>query len=471
MKEYSKAWVLKELILLNGFATSASALAKELGYTGKTHFYRILNEEAGSGTVEEVWKRIREKYNLSDDDIICYTEAIYNARYLWKKSGEKAQESGDSQDWVAQSLLQALLDMDEKAARKILSGEEWIQISDIRRDLPQEFAQILVLFYIQIKNIDRAYKGKAEEVRPLLINGLLDYLTKLSPEYQAIQEIAETYLSSPYPSSVCNLWVNIQFPVSMVQFFFDPEYRAKAVNSLYFLPVSSPSLWMTYEGLRSKATTAILMNETHPEGITGGRYECLEIEANISDFSFKPIRQFAFSFMRPEDEDEADFAFMFSRDENGDFISETFGYIYDKLGQTLYLKSAKDGVLPSELHYVNPDHSLLKEEHDWRIWLKDYLKENDEKIFLEVMKSYGMTLVEGYIIEDVAMSRRYLTISIFDGQKSSDYRIDLELHPGLRQVSPTMKVFLIRHQRDGKVYIEWFNPHIVIAMEEFCKVN
>lgn len=57
-----------------------------------------------------------------------------------------------------------------------------------------------------------------------------------------------------------------------------------------------------------------------------------------------------------------------------------------------------------------------------------------------------------------------------NGEETAEYRADLESHPGLRQVSPAMKAFLLRHHDDDKLYLEWITPHVVVAIEEFERI-
>lgn len=472
MDDIKKARVLQELIVHNGFATSASALAKELGYTGKSQIYRIQDGSAGDGTVEEVWKRIREKYDLTDEEIVHYIEAILLAKSLWQVVRDLVYSEEDLPA-LAEEMLCALLAVDEDKARKMLLREDWLMLTDIRREHPKKYAQMVVMFYIYMNNVERAYKGKAEEMQPLLLNGLCAYMVELKPENHMPQDLASAYCSD-HPTGMQNLWENIQRPVMMVQAFVDPNFGAVMLNSLRFLPLDSPSLWMTHEGLRSKTATAYFMYESRIEGLTGGRYECVEVEACVSDTRFVLKRAFAFSMMKPDEEDEADLAFVFSRDEDGQIHSVKYAYYYDQKLQNLHLQLLDDevpaNVLPTELHYVDPDHLLLNEEREWRGWMLEYLKENEEKIFLEIMNASGMTLEDDYEIVDVAVSRLYLTITISNGEETAEYRADLESHPGLRQVSPAMKAFLLRHHDDDKLYLEWITPHVVVAIEEFERI-
>lgn len=472
-EDYSKARVLQELIIHNGFATSASAFAKALGYMGKSQIYRILDGTAGDGTIDEVWKRIRDSYGVTDEEIVHFTKAIMLARALWQAVREQAASEKEDPHALAEQLLCALLSADENEAQAMLSREDWLLLSDIRREQPKKYAQLVVMFYIYMNHVERAFKGKIEEVLPLLLNGLYCYMNGQDPETP--KELVSVY-SSDHPTGVCNLWQNILRPATMVQSFIDPNFFAMNMNANRFLPVASPSLWMTYEGLRNKTASAIFMYENRFEGLTGGRYECVEVEANVLDYSFVPKCAFVLAMKKPASEEESDLAVVASRDEKGQMRSVKYAYLYDAETQSLQLDAydnvPKNELLPAELHYIDPDQLRLNEEREWRGWMLGYLKKNEERIFQEIMNLAGMTLEDGCEVVDISVSRLYLTIVISHREGSvEEYRIDLESHPGLRQVSPTMKAFLVRHHDDNKRYLEWVNPHIVVAMEEFTRVN
>ena len=95
---------------------------------------------------------------------------------------------------------------------------------------------------------------------------------------------------------------------------------------------------------------------------------------------------------------------------------------------------------------------------------------NEEKIYIEMMRSDGVVLEEDYDIVDIAISRRYLTATISNGAETADFRVELEQHPGLRLVDPKMDVAIFRHEDDQQLYLEWISPHICIPMKAFAKM-
>jgi hypothetical protein len=54
-----KQIALQLIINAQVFAPSTSALAKRLGYKGKTSIYRIQQGEASAGAIEEAWEKLK----------------------------------------------------------------------------------------------------------------------------------------------------------------------------------------------------------------------------------------------------------------------------------------------------------------------------------------------------------------------------------------------------------------------------
>ena len=149
MAEHDKAWFLKELIRLNAFATSASGLALSLGYIGKNQIYRLLDGNAKEGSIDEMWRRIRKEYDLSDEDICEYVNVISTAQDLWKEVQAVAKEQAIEVKFLAEQTLHALLLREEKGIRRVLNLADWERLLDYSREHPMQYAQLIVIFYVE----------------------------------------------------------------------------------------------------------------------------------------------------------------------------------------------------------------------------------------------------------------------------------------------------------------------------------
>lgn len=478
MAEHDKAWYINELIRLKAFATSASGLAKEIGYTGTTQMYRITKGEAGDGSIEEVWRRIREEYELSDEEICEYVNAILTAKDLWKEVQEKAIELSADTHELADQTLHALLLRDAHGMRRVLNLPDWECLLDYSREHPMQYAQLIVIYYVIYNNIACAYRGKITKQGTELLESLYKHMQALQPENKMLKEMAEAYRSElKQMTGGGNLWTNTLRTVFLVQSFTDPDFRINTLSSLRLLPISTDSIWMEHDSLTKNSAPVFIFFEVEPEGATGGRYDCIEVDASQMDTNLVPKRCFAFWMMEPETGKTCSLAFVQFRDEAGEKQVVRYLYEYDEERHNLHLVPLDSDSptcikfpLPSDLHWVDDKHRIMKDEGKWIAWYKDFIRVNEKKIIIEMMKSDGVTLEDGYEIVDIAISRRFLTATISNGAEEADFRVELEQHPGLRLVDPKMDVAIFRHEDDQQLYLEWISPHICIPMKAFAKM-
>lgn len=479
MAEHDKLWFIKELVRLNGFATSASGLAKDIGYRGTKQLYRIMDDTVGEGSINEVWRRIREEYSLTDDELCEYVNVITTAKDLWKEVQAKAGELEVDALALAEQTLHALLLRDEQGMRQVLNLADWQCLLDYSREHPMQYAQLIVIFYVSYNNIVRAYKGKIAKVGTAILNGLYPHLQAMQPENRMLTEMADAYRSElSQMAGPGNLWTNTLRPVLLVQSFTDPNFRLNTLSTLRLLPIPTDSLWMEHETLRKNSGQAYIFFEVEPDGATGGRYDCIEVEATATDNTLVAKRCFAFWMMEPEAGETHSLAFIQFRDENGQKQIVRYLYEYDTVRHNLHLEpldadspSCVTFPFPTDLHWVDDRHLLVEEERRWIAWYKDFMEANEDGIYLEMMRSDGVVLEEEYEILDVAVSRRHLTVTISNGDEVADFRVALENHPGLQLVEPRMEVAIFRHADDQQLYLEWISPHICIAMKAFERIG
>lgn len=479
MAEFSKSWFLKELINLNAFATSASGLAKMIGYKGKGQMYRILNDKAGEGTISEVWRRIREEYYLTDDELCAYVDAIRKARQLWKKVQDKAASQNEDVRALAEQILHALMIKEEEGVRRVMSFADWQMLLDYSREQPMQYAQMIVIYYILYNGIEQAYRGDLSRQGLCLLNGLYVQMHALQPENRMLNDMADAYRSElRQMTGMGNLWTISLRPTLFVQSFTDPNYRINTLSNLRLLPVSTDSLWMDHDTLAGDSGLAYIFFEVEPDGATGGRYDCIEVEAVASTTELAAKRCFAFWMMEPEEGEDYTLAFIQFRDEHGEKQIVRYVYEYDQTRQNLHLEpldtdspNCVNFPFPTDLHWVDNRHLIMEEERQWIAWYDRFMATHEEQLYLEMMKSEGIMLEENYEIIDVAISRKYLTVTISNGTDETTLRAELEKHPGLKIVEPRMDVTICKHLDDQQLYLEWISPHISVPIEAFDRLN
>lgn len=480
MAEHNKAWFLKELIRMNAFATSASGLAKDIGYTGKAQMYRIAKGTAGDGTIEEVWRRIREEYDLSDEEVCAYVNVIATAKDLWKEVQAKAEELSVDVQALAEQTLHALLLHDETGMRRVLNLPDWQCLLDYSREHPMQYAQLIAIYYVHYNNIERAYRGKISKEGTALLDDLYRHMQPLQPENKMLREMADAYRSElSQMSGMGNLWTNTLRPAFLVQSFTDPNFRLNTLSSLRLLPIPFDSLWMEHDTLRGSSGSAFIFFEVEPDGATGGRYDCIEVNAVQTDKTkLEPKRCFAFWMMEPEAGETCSIAFVQFRDANGQKQIVRYLYEYDVDRQNLHLEpldadspNCVTFPFPTDLHWIDDKQPMMEEERKWIVWYKDFMEANEERLYVEMMKSDGVVLEADYEIVDVAISRRYLTVTISNGNEVADFRAELADYPGLQLVEPKMDVAVFRHEDDQQLYLEWLSPHVSLPMKALSKLG
>ncbi|MBQ0058120.1 MAG: hypothetical protein KBT20_10735 [Bacteroidales bacterium] len=478
MAEHNKLWYLNEAIRLNAFATSANNLAKNIGYSGSSQLYRGLKNGVGGNSVNNTWEHICNEYGITDDELCEYVNIIGSANDLWKEVQAKAEELSIDVYTLGEQTLEALLLCDEEGMRRVLNLADWECLLDFSREHPFHYAHLIVIYYVHYKNIVRAYKGKIDIIGCEILESMYNRMHELQPENTMLKEMADAYRSQlRQMSGNGNLWENTLHTAFLVQSFTDPNFRINTLSTLRLLPISSDSLWMEHDTLKKYSGTAYIFFEVLPEGATGGRYDCIEVEASMTDKNLVVKRCFSFWMMEPDDDDEQGIAFMQFRDENGQRQIVRYIYDYDSERQNLHLTPADSDnpncvkyAFPTEIHYVDDNHLMLEDERQWIAWYKDFMESKEDELFIEMMKSEGVVMEKDYEVTDVAISRRYLTATIGNGKDVADFRVELEKHPGLQHVKPMMDAAIFRHEDDNQQYLEWICPHISIPMKAMQKV-
>ena len=234
---------------------------------------------------------------------------------------------------------------------------------------------------------------------------------------------------------------------------------------------------MEHDTLRKHSGSAFILFEVEPDGATGGRYDCIEVEAVMTDRNLMTKRCFAFWMMEPEAGETHSLAFIQFRDEKGKKQIVRYRYEYDSDRHNLHLEpldvdspNCVKFPFPTDLHWIDDKHLLMEDERQWIAWYKDFMQANEEKLYIEMMKSDGVVLEKDYEVVDVAIGRRYLTVTIGNGEEVADFRAVLADHPGLQLVEPKMDVAIFLHEDDHQLYLEWLSPHISIPMKELEKL-
>lgn len=131
-----KVEILQCLIANRCFASSHSALAKELEYKGKMAIYRLTEGKATRRTVDEVWKRIQDRYLVSDITLYNLARIFEGAKYMIGKILPELNRKHP--EWVENLILAFVNDYYDYFSPEF-QKEEVPFLKDLRKDEPDIF--------------------------------------------------------------------------------------------------------------------------------------------------------------------------------------------------------------------------------------------------------------------------------------------------------------------------------------------
>ena len=121
-------------LLINGcvFAPSASALAKRLGYKGKTSIYRIQQGEASAGAIEEAWDKLVNHIGVNESILFAAARAVAYAKsfkQLIQSEGQEV-EKVNRHKWVLLNVMKK----NEFCFSKNFRQDMWPDLMDLLYD-------------------------------------------------------------------------------------------------------------------------------------------------------------------------------------------------------------------------------------------------------------------------------------------------------------------------------------------------
>ena len=141
-----KQVALKMMIDACLFASSTSALAKRLGYKGKTSLYRIQQEEASDKAIEEAWYKLVAFVGCTEEALFGAARAVgycRNFKRAVKEEGVEVVAPENHHKWVLLSVMKG----EEKRFSEKFQREVWPEMKDLRREDTEAFWMMMALYY------------------------------------------------------------------------------------------------------------------------------------------------------------------------------------------------------------------------------------------------------------------------------------------------------------------------------------
>ena len=452
-------------LLINGciFAPSASALAKRLGYKGKTSIYRIQQGEASAGAIEEAWDKLVSHIGVNENILFAAARAVAYAKsfkQLIQSEGQEV-EKVNRHKWVLLNVMKK----NEFCFSKDFRQDMWPDLMDLLNDDEEALWMMLILYYYDEEDVDVYAKD-------FDLKGTLDKLHQLLQRNYNNNERAKKGISNIFRKDYIDLynkqclWDLMYYGYYALMYYANPQALTKTAQAHTLYNLGHDSYWVAPDITYKQGARLWHLIELQVDEGRHGIYYALELEVgkNKEDYRLKQIVPMVFS------------------DDTGILHLEVTKQRIPIIGNfewgddyhTLYIKMEKEvrkqyGI-PDTLHRIDMLHPQGKEEKIWAFALKEYAKEIPAEIEREIFHFEGIDyLDDDYTIENVTIDRRSLTITLTDKaeEKTSDYYIDIKKYPFLRTLLPSDLISIIRLLSTDEVSFQWPLKGYVIPLKEF----
>ena len=455
-------------LLINGcvFAPSASALAKRLGYKGKTSIYRIQQGEASAGAIEEAWEKLKAFMGGTDEQLFYAARAVKNCRTLKRLIKEKGTEGIDVEDrhlWVLQGVMLG----DAERFPERFQREVWPDLVDLRTEDTDPFWMMMAHYFFEEEGVD-AYAKDFD------LKSTLDKLHQLLQRNYNNNERAKKGISNIFRKDYIDLynkqclWDLMYYGYYALMYYANPQALTKTVQAHTLYNLGHDSYWVAPDVTYKQGARLWHLIELQVDEGRHGIYYALELEVgkNKEDYRLKQIVPMVFS------DDTGILHIEVSKQRIPIIGNFEWGDDY----HTLYIKIEKEvrnqyGI-PDTLHRIDMLHPQGKEEKIWAFALKEYAKEIPTEIEREIFHFEGIDyLDDDYTIDNVTIDRRSLTITLTDKaeEKTSDYYIDIKKYPFLRTLLPSDLVSIVRLLSTDEISFQWILKGYVIPLSEFTQ--
>ena len=461
-----KLEALQCLICNRAFASSTSALAAELGYTGRATFYRIMSGRVKDDTVEKIWNLIAGQLGLSDDGLYDIYRMFRGCEYLYGTlvGGMNGRRAG----W-ADTLVTALI-----SGRFDCFSEEFKSVTapvfaDLRADEPDVYWGIVVLTYLRAGRIDPyTYVKKDETWR--IIDLLDNILTGLYPEKTAARA-ASAYLKRF--NTAPTLWNIMLNCIVMLRLYTENDYMAKAAKPLRVFPFGTVSYWHA-PGACYAPGAEVWQMTCHGLGrCTTGLYVALRLKAGRDTLTFTVEDALIVRFWAADGAGGQSMAHV-SRCSGGREGDSCFYYYeYDEEQCMMRFGHAPDTGrplgLPEELRMIDMEEPEGKDEKVWARIMSAWDGLQGEAVFRRACERLtGVTDMSGeYAVKDVAISKTTLTLYIEHGGETKEYRMAVGEYGFLAEINPSHRVVIARHAADGALHADWPDLGYSVKLSEF----
>lgn len=460
-----KQEMLRCLIGGCAFAPSVSALAKELGFRGKMTFYRLMQGQVKSETVNRIWDLIKGQFCLTDEGLQDVARAFYGARYF---GGALVREMNHAHPGWVEQLMWVLTEGCFDCFSGTFKAEMAPVLHDLREDEPDVYWRMVVLVYLSAKHID-AYtyikKGEAWKIIEQLDRFLLD----LYPEKADAHEAACNLMKL---NTAPTLWNLVHTCAILFRYYTESGFRNLATKAMRIFGFGERSYWRIPESVYGQGNEVwLMMEESYGKG-TSGYYLALRLKAgkDIETFTLEDALILQFWAV----DTEADLPVLQVCRRRG-VEQEWCFYCYEYDEEQLLLRfelipDLGDPLgIPETLQMIDLGHPEGKDEKIWARIMGKWDASRGEEIFQQAkeMISGIIDQTDTYHIEDVVLSKTMFSILVEHQGERRTFRISVEKYKFLAEINPSQMLLITKHLSDGKLYADWPELGYSIRLSEF----
>lgn len=459
------------------FESSASALASRLGYKGRMAFSRLKEGNIRTSTVNNIIDDICTLFDFDYHDLVDITDMFRIGRILHNaiNNGNVYDNNTYNQDRILTDFVtRDFNDYPEDFSPYIPLLDE------LYRERPYVYFGSVMVMYIKMKKID-PYVGNTEQFHNLLkehTSHICSVLKLYIPENAIGHSTSLAYLSDSLIRSVPQcIWGLIMNNIHLLRYFADPDY----INSILefgtaFTEWEDFSYWHETDVAYSKGEKLWTLFFRESNSPLHGMYLGQTFEAGKDNETFIPKENFSLIFWNKENDDDEFATIQACNIINSPTENYTiyYGlYKYDDISDEIIIKWNEENEkllnIPSRLKRITREKPTERNEQVWWNIVRRFDDNDSQKLFTKTLLNKLDTeyLDADYAIQDVTISRKFLTLTIKTTDEIKEYSIPIDAYPFLMNLRVFDDVIIKKNTRTEELFAIWSWAGYEIPLSEF----
>lgn len=461
--------ILQCLIENRIFAPSPSALAKRLAYKGKMTIYRVMEGKVSFRVVHDVWRKLLKEFHITDDipyfiGRVCYITKLFHNAILPEMNTKHPE-------WIENVLISLIDDIYVYNSDKF--NKEFVPIlKDLRRDEPDVYWGMAVLFYIKAKGYD-PYGRATEQILYKFLDRLDSFLYTLYPENNMAHQAACNLKSlAERNKDNKNIWWLLYNGTLILRYYTDPKFINTAIKCFQLLNWPARSYWIIPKTSYQEGVQAWLMVENNFNTATNGYYILLQLETGKDTNTFKAQDMCVFQFWTIDTEEDYP---ILQTSKMVNKKKEFCHYLYDYDSDDRILKITPNPdtgnlhKLPLSMYQVNLSEPKGINEEIWSRIFTKFDKGIGETIYKNALENFlGISNRNNeYTIKDVIITRSDFLLILTEAGVDKTYQLPISAYSFLSDINPSCSIMITEHKDDSEIYVEWDSLGYAIKLSEF----